>query len=88
MAGEENNPQGELFFFLKPMIEESHSCGGWYQYQQIVIRSIIEEFGFDRGAIVQIPPCTGIWSVAVGLALCSFCHCWRWPLALTLAESP
>jgi hypothetical protein len=52
MAGEENNPQGELFFPLEPMIEESHSCGGRYQYQQIVIQSSIEEFGFNRGAIV------------------------------------
>ncbi len=88
MAGEENDPKGDLFFSLKPMIEKSHSCGGRYQYQQIVIGSIIEEFGLNRGAIVQIPSCTGIWSVAVGLALCSFRRCWRWPLALTLAESP
>jgi hypothetical protein len=56
MAGEENDPQGELFVSLEPTIEESRSCGGRYQYQQIVIRSIIEEFGFDREAIVQIPP--------------------------------
>ena len=52
MAGEENDPQGELFVSLEPTIEESRSCGGRYQYQQIVIRSIIEEFGFDREAIV------------------------------------
>jgi hypothetical protein len=56
MAGEENDPQGELFVSLKPTIEELRSCGGRYQYQQIVIRSIIEEFGFNREAIIQIPP--------------------------------
>ncbi len=55
MAGEENDPQGELFASLELTIEELRSCGGWYQYQQIVIRSIIEEFGFNREAIVQIP---------------------------------
>jgi hypothetical protein len=56
MAGEENDPQGELFVSLEPTIEELRSCGGRYQSQQIVIQSIIEEFGFDREAIVQIPP--------------------------------
>jgi hypothetical protein len=57
MARRGDNPIGELFVLLTLTIEESRSSGGRYQYQQVVVHNLIEEFGLKTVAIVQISPC-------------------------------
>jgi hypothetical protein len=49
--------EGELFVSLEPTIEEAHRSGGCYQYQQVVIDSLIQEFGTEIRVICQTPPC-------------------------------
>jgi hypothetical protein len=56
MAEEADNPLGDLFVSLAPMIEEARICGGRYQYQQVVICNLIEEFGFEINILVSLPP--------------------------------
>ncbi len=56
MAEEADNPLGDLFFSLAPTIEEARICGGCYQYQQVVISNLIEEFGFEINILVSLPP--------------------------------
>jgi hypothetical protein len=53
-----SNPRrlGELFVSLEPTTEESQRSRGRYQYQQVVINSLIQEFGIKVTVIVQIPP--------------------------------
>jgi hypothetical protein len=58
MARRGDNPTGELFVLLALTVEESRGSRGQYQYQQVVIHDLIEEFGLETVAIVQIPPCT------------------------------
>jgi hypothetical protein len=48
--------EGELFVSLKLTIEESRRNGGCYQYQQVVVNSLIQEFGTEVRVIFQIPP--------------------------------
>ncbi len=57
MAEEADNPLGDLFVSLAPRIEEARICGGCYQYQQVVISNLIEEFGFEINILVSLPPC-------------------------------
>jgi hypothetical protein len=47
---------GELFVSLEPTIEESCRSGGCYQYQQVVVNSLIREFGTEVRVICQTPP--------------------------------
>ena len=47
---------GELFISLEPTIEETHRSGGRYQYQQVVVDSLIQEFGTEIRVICQTPP--------------------------------
>jgi hypothetical protein len=56
MARQGDNPTRELFVLLALTIEESRSSGGQYQYQQVVVHDLIEEFGLETVAIIQIPP--------------------------------
>ncbi len=56
MAGEADNPLGDLFVSLAPMIAEVREWGWRYQYQQVVISNLIEEFGFEINVLVQRPP--------------------------------
>ncbi len=56
MAGEAVNPLGDLFVSLAPMIAEARRWGGCYQYQQRVVRNLIEEFGLEINVLVQRPP--------------------------------
>jgi hypothetical protein len=58
MAGEADNPLGDLLVSLAPTIAEACKWGGRYQYQQVVISNLIEEFGFEINVLVQLPPCT------------------------------
>ncbi len=58
MAGEADNPLGDLFVSLTPMIAEAREWGGHYQYQQVVISNLIEEFGFEINVLIQLPPRT------------------------------
>ena len=46
---------GELFVSLEPTIDELRRSGGRYQYQQVVVESLIQEFGTEIGVICQIP---------------------------------
>jgi hypothetical protein len=46
---------GELFISLEPTIEESRRSGGRYQYQQLVVESLIQEFGTQIIVICQVP---------------------------------
>ncbi len=48
--------EGELFVSLEPTIEESRRRGGRYQYQQVVVNSLIQEFGTKVRVICQTPP--------------------------------
>jgi hypothetical protein len=48
--------EGELFVSLEPTIEEAHRSGGHYQYQQVVVDSLIQEFGTEIRVICQTPP--------------------------------
>jgi hypothetical protein len=48
--------EGELFISLEPTIEESCRIGGRYQYQQVVVNSLIQEFGTEIRVICQTPP--------------------------------
>ena len=48
--------EGELFVSLELTIEESRRNGGRYQYQQVVVNSLIQEFGTEVRVICQIPP--------------------------------
>jgi hypothetical protein len=56
MAGEAVNPLGDLFVSLAPTIAEACRWGGRYQYQQGVVRNLIEEFGLEINVLVQRPP--------------------------------
>jgi hypothetical protein len=56
MAGETVNPLGDLFVSLAPTIAEVRRWGGCYQYQQGVIRNLIEEFGLEINILIQRPP--------------------------------
>jgi hypothetical protein len=47
---------GDLFVSLVPTIAEAREWGGRYQYQQVVISNLIEEFGFEINVLVQLPP--------------------------------
>jgi len=47
--------EGELFVSLETT-EESHRSGGRYQYQQVVVESLIQEFGTEIRVICQTPP--------------------------------
>ena len=47
---------GELFISLEPTIDELRRSGGRYQYQQVVIQSLIQEFGTQIAVICQVPP--------------------------------
>jgi hypothetical protein len=58
MAGEAVNPLGDLFASLAPTIAEARRWGGHYQYQQGVVRNLIEEFGLEINVLVQRPPHT------------------------------
>ncbi len=58
MAEEADNPLGDSFVSLAPTIEEARICGGRYQYQQVVISNLIEEFGFKINILVSLPPRT------------------------------
>jgi len=49
--------EGELFVSLEPTIEESSRSGGRYQYQQVVVESLIQEFGTEVRVLCQTPPC-------------------------------
>ncbi len=57
MAEEADNPLGDLFVSLAPTIEEARICGRCYQYQQMVVSNLIEEFGFEINILVSLPPC-------------------------------
>jgi len=46
---------GELFVSLEPTNEEKRRAGGRYLYQQLVINDLIQNFGLEQEAIVQIP---------------------------------
>jgi hypothetical protein len=46
----------ELFVSLEPTIEELSRSGGRYQYQQVVVDSLIQEFGTEIRVICQTPP--------------------------------
>ena len=48
--------EGELFVSLEPTIEELRRSGGRYQYQQVVVSSLIQEFGTEVRVICQTPP--------------------------------
>jgi hypothetical protein len=48
--------EGELFVSLEPTIEESRMSGGQYQYHQVVVSSVIQEFGTEVRVIYQTPP--------------------------------
>ena len=48
--------EGEQFVSLELTIEESRRSGGRYQYQQVVVESLIQEFGTEIRAICQTPP--------------------------------
>ena len=50
--------EGELCVSLEPTIEESCRSGGRYQYQQVVVDSLIQEIGTDIRVICQTPPRT------------------------------
>ncbi len=56
MAEEADNPLGDLFVSFAPTIEEACICVGRYQYQQVVISNLIEEFGFEINILVSLPP--------------------------------
>jgi hypothetical protein len=56
MAGEADNPLGDLFVSLVPTIAEACEWGGRYQYQQVVISNLIEEFGIEINILLQLPP--------------------------------
>jgi hypothetical protein len=42
--------------FSGTTIEEAHRSGGHYQYQQVVVDSLIQEFGTEIRVICQTPP--------------------------------
>ncbi len=48
--------EGELFVSLEPTIEELRRSGGRYQYQQVVVSSLNQEFGTEVRVICQTPP--------------------------------
>ena len=48
--------EGELFVSLEPTIDKLRRSDGRYQYQQVVVESLIQEFGTEIGVICQIPP--------------------------------
>ena len=48
--------EGELFVSLEPTIEELRKSRGCYQYQQVVVSSLIQEFGTEIRVICQTPP--------------------------------
>jgi hypothetical protein len=48
--------EGELFVSLEPTIEKLGRCGGQYQYQQVDVSSLIQEFGTEVSVICQTPP--------------------------------
>ena len=50
--------EGELCVSLEPTIEESCRSGGRYQYQQVVVDSLIQKIGTDIRVICQTPPRT------------------------------
>jgi hypothetical protein len=56
MAGEAVNPLGDLFVSLAPTIAEARRWGRRYQYQQGVVRNLIEKFGLEINVRVQHPP--------------------------------
>ncbi len=56
MAGEADNLLGDLFVSLAPTIAEAREWGRRYQYQQVVISNLIEEFGFKINVLVQLSP--------------------------------
>jgi hypothetical protein len=56
MAEEADNPLGDLFVSLAPKIEEARICVGRYQYEQVVISNLIEEFGFAINILISLPP--------------------------------
>jgi hypothetical protein len=56
MAREVDVPLGDLFVLLIPTQSELRTSGSCEQYQQLVVFSIIEEFGFGIEVIVQVPP--------------------------------
>ena len=56
MTEEADNPLGDLFVSLLPTIAEAREWGGRYQYQQVVISNLIEEFGFEINILVSLPP--------------------------------
>jgi hypothetical protein len=56
MAGEAVNPLGDLFVLLAPMIAEARRWGRCYQYQQGVVRNLIEQFGLEINVLIQRPP--------------------------------
>ena len=45
-----------LFVSLEPTIEESRRSRGRYQYQQVVVENLIQEFGTEARVICQTPP--------------------------------
>ncbi len=49
--------EGELFVSLEPTIEELRRSEGHYQYQQVFVSSLIQEFGTEVWVICQTPPC-------------------------------
>jgi hypothetical protein len=56
MAGEAVSPLGDLFVSLVPTIAEACRWGGHRQYQQGVVRNLIEEFGLEINVLIQRPP--------------------------------
>ena len=48
--------EGELFVSLEPTIDELGRNGGRYEYQQMVVSILIQEFGTEVRVICQTPP--------------------------------
>ena len=48
--------EGELCVSLEPTIDKLRRSDGRYQYQQVVIQSLIQEFGTQIAVICQVPP--------------------------------
>ncbi len=48
--------EGELFVSLEPTIDELGRNGGRCEYQQMVVSSLIQEFGTEVRVICQTPP--------------------------------
>jgi hypothetical protein len=49
---------GELWISLHPTEEEIRDCDSCFNYQQLIILEIIEQFGFDRQVFIE-PAQTG-----------------------------